>query len=73
MVWRWSAADQHRHMHALWNELGYSGDANRDTRLAITAKILGLEQLETSADLTREQADQVIAALAERKNRAAEQ
>jgi hypothetical protein len=29
--------------------------------------------LETSADLTREQADQVIAALAERKNRAAEQ
>jgi hypothetical protein len=60
-------------MHALWNELGYSGDANRDTRLAITAKILGLEQLDTSADLTREQADQVIAALAERKNRAAEQ
>jgi hypothetical protein len=66
-------ADQHRHMHALWNELGYSGDANRDTRLAITAKILGLEQLETSADLTRRQADQVIAALVERKNRAAEQ
>jgi hypothetical protein len=66
-------ADQHRHMHALWNELGYSGDANRDTRLAITAKILGLEQLDTSADLTRAQADQVIAALAERKNRAAEQ
>jgi hypothetical protein len=66
-------ADQHRHMHALWNELGYSGDANRDTRLAITGKILGLEQLETSADLTREQADQVIAALVERKQRAAEQ
>jgi hypothetical protein len=60
---------QHRHMHALWNELGFSGEENRDNRLAITAKILGLESLESSADLTREQADQVIAALVERKSR----
>ncbi len=60
---------QHRHMHALWNELGYAGDDNRDTRLAITAKIVGLPDLQSSADLTYAQADQVIAALRERKER----
>jgi hypothetical protein len=54
-------------MHALWRELGYDGDTNRDIRLAITAKILGLPDLNSSADLTRAQADQVIAALRERK------
>lgn len=63
--------DQHRHMHALWRELGYDGDENRDTRLAITAKILGLGDLVSSADLTRGQAGQVIAALRERKERMA--
>jgi hypothetical protein len=62
-------ADQHRHMRALWSELGFSGEENRDNRLAITAKILGLESLESSASLTREQADAVIAALVERKAR----
>lgn len=61
--------DQHRHMHALWRELGYAGDENRDTRLGITAKILGLPDLESSADLTRAQADRVIDALRERKER----
>lgn len=59
--------DQHRHMHALWRDLGYDGEANRDNRLAITAKILGLEDLESSADLTRAQGDVVIEALRERK------
>lgn len=59
--------DQHRHMHALWRELGYDGDENRDTRLAITAKILGLPDLNSSTDLTREQADVVITRLIERK------
>ena len=62
-------ADQHRHMQALWRELGYGGDENRDKRLAITAKILGLPDLQSSADLTRAQADQVIAALKDRKQR----
>jgi hypothetical protein len=63
--------DQHRHMHALWRELGYDGEANRDTRLTITAKILGIDDrtLNSSANLTRGQADQVIAALRERKER----
>jgi hypothetical protein len=63
--------DQHRHMHALWRELGYAGDENRHTRLMITAKILGLPDLESSSDLTRAQAGQVIAALKERKDRTA--
>jgi hypothetical protein len=63
--------DQVRHMFALWNELGFSGDANREQRLAITAKILGLPELESSSDLTRAEADQVIAALIERKERTA--
>lgn len=59
--------DQHRHMHALWRELGYGGEANREQRLQITAKILGLPNLGSSADLTRAQADTVITALRERK------
>lgn len=59
--------DQHRHMHALWRELGYDGDENRDLRLSITAKILGLDDLSSSADLTRGQADTVIGKLRERK------
>lgn len=58
--------DQHRHMHALWRELGYAGEEHRDRRLSITAKILDLDDLESSADLTRAQGDQVIAALRER-------
>ncbi|MGW4467502.1 ATP-binding protein [Micromonospora sp. NPDC004704] len=60
--------DQHRHMHALWRELGYSGEDNRVTRLQITAKILGLPDLDSSATLTRGQADIVINALRARKN-----
>jgi hypothetical protein len=59
--------EQHRHMHALWRELGYGGDDNRDKRLAITAKILGLPDLESKTDLTFAQADAVIAKLRERK------
>jgi hypothetical protein len=60
---------QMRHMHALWNELGFGGEENRDNRLTITAKILGLPDLESSSNLTRGQADQVITALRERKER----
>ena len=63
--------DQHRRMHALWRELGYDGDDNRETRLTITAKILGLPDLDSSASLTRGQGDQVIAALVERQQRTA--
>jgi hypothetical protein len=59
--------DQHRRMHALWNDLGFGGDENRDNRLTITAKIVGLPDLDSSAKLTRAQADAVIAALVERR------
>lgn len=60
---------QMRQMHALWNELGYGGEENRDTRLGFTAKILRLPELNSSSDLTRGQADTVITALAERRDR----
>lgn len=64
--------DQHAHMHALWNELGYAGDENRAQRLVITSKILDLpETLDTSSTLTADEADTVIAALKERKAKGA--
>jgi hypothetical protein len=56
-------ADQHRHMRALWSDLGAGGDERRDFRLRKTAEWLGLESLDSSADLTREQADRVIVQL----------
>jgi hypothetical protein len=59
--------DQHRHMHALWRELGAGGDDKRDFRLAKTAEWLGLEQLDSSATLTRAQADVVIDCLKQTK------
>lgn len=59
--------DQHKHMHALWREIGFGGDENRDKRLEITARIVGMPDLNSSADLTRAQADAVIAALKDRK------
>lgn len=64
--------DQQKHMFALWSELGYSkSEEDRVKRLWLTAQILGLpEALESSDDLTRDQADQVIAALVERKAKA---
>lgn len=60
-------ADQHRHMRALWGEQGLGGDESRDARLGDAADILGLPELDSSAGLTRGQADKVIAALRERK------
>lgn len=63
--------DQQKHMFALWNELGFTGDENRANRLEITGKILGVEGLESSNDLTQAEADRVITALRERKERTA--
>lgn len=55
---------QHKHMHALWRQLGYIGDENRAVRLEVIAKILRLDKpLESSSELTKADADQVIAAL----------
>jgi hypothetical protein len=58
---------QLNHMHALWGELGYGGDGNRNARLEITAKILKLPALVSSNELTRGQGEQLIAALAARR------
>lgn len=54
---------QRDHMFALWGELGYAGDQNRATRLDVTAKILGLDSIESSNDLTAAEASTVIDAL----------
>lgn len=61
--------DQRKHMFALWGELGYSNsEEDRRKRLWLTAQILGIaDPLESSSDLTRAEADQVITALRERK------
>lgn len=58
---------QHKRMHALWREIGYGGDEHRNTRLTVTAKILGLPDLTTSATLTSAQAKTVIDALEAKK------
>lgn len=59
--------DHHRHMHALWKDLGYGGEDNRLQRLAISAKLLGLAELHTSASLTAAQGDRLIDLLKARK------
>lgn len=55
---------QRKAMFGLWAALGYDNDseADRATRLKVIARFLDLESLETTSDLTRGQADQVIAA-----------
>lgn len=58
---------QHRTMHALWRELGYDGEHNRGLRLEITAKLLHRPTLDSSAEITEAEADQVIAALKDRR------
>ncbi|MGK5737250.1 Rad52/Rad22 family DNA repair protein [Micromonospora sp. URMC 103] len=62
---------QHRTMHALWRELGYDGDANRDKRLKATATILGVPEVSSSAELTKKQAQTVITALRNRRDQLA--
>jgi hypothetical protein len=69
-------AKQRSEMFALWTELGYSkSEEDRSKRLWLTGQILGLDEadgpLESSNDLTRDEADRVIAALRERKERTA--
>jgi hypothetical protein len=61
--------EQQKLMFALWGDLGYNGDENRAQRLEITSKILGGLVVESSSDLTQDQAHEVIAALEERKAR----
>lgn len=58
--------EQHRHMRALWRELGLAGDDSRGERLEITSGVLG-RAVATSTDLTSREADRVIAALRHRR------
>jgi hypothetical protein len=62
---------QRKQMSALWGELGYSdSEEDRRKRLWLTAQILGItEPLESSNDLTAAEADRLITALRERKER----
>jgi hypothetical protein len=57
---------QHRHMHALWRELGYHGDENRDQRLTVIRSTIRRD-IDSSTELTAAEADQVIARLRDRK------
>jgi hypothetical protein len=59
---------QRKAMFGLWAELGFdnNSDADRATRLELIAKLLDLESLETTSDLNRDQADQVIAVFRQR-------
>lgn len=60
--------DQRKRMFALWSELGYGGEENREIRLQLTARFIGTDQIESSSDLTWADAEIVIAKLVERKN-----
>lgn len=63
--------DQQRQtMFGLWADLGYdnASDADRATRLKVIAQILGLDSLETTSDLNRDQVDQVLAAFRARRD-----
>lgn len=65
---------QMRKMHALWGELvklgqtQYAGDAGRDERLSMTARLAGRETLDTSSDLSFAEADRVIQRLEGRRD-----
>lgn len=48
---------------ALWGQLGYAGDANRDNRLTITRTVLGLPDLKSTSDLTPAEGSKLIDAL----------
>lgn len=57
---------QHRRMAVNWKALGYDGDANRDQRLSIIAKLIDRE-LSSSTELTKAEAGVVIDALEARR------
>lgn len=64
-----STPDQRKQMFALWNELGFSGDENRENRLQITAKILGMRDVpESSNDLTFGEMDKLIGELLRKRD-----
>lgn len=48
---------------ALWNDLGYAGEENRENRLNITRTVLGLPDLKSTSDLTPAEGSKLIDAL----------
>lgn len=62
---------QHRHMHALWRELGVDGDDKRDVRLQVISEVVG-RTVESSKQLAAFEADNVIAELKARKQQKVE-
>jgi hypothetical protein len=59
--------EQQKAMFKLWADLGYGSEEDRPTRLQLTARFIGAGSIESSNDLTRDEADTVIAKLRERK------
>jgi hypothetical protein len=58
--------DQREILADLWAQLGYGGDAQRETRLAVSGRLLGLPGLSLFSALTHEQAEKLIGLLRER-------
>jgi len=56
-------AEQTERMYGLWAEVGYGGPANEANRLTVTANALGIKILRDMQELSRTQADQMIARL----------
>lgn len=52
---------------ASYTELGYGGEANKAARLTVSARLLGLDTLDSHNSLTAEQGSRLLDALAERK------
>lgn len=57
---------QRNTIFALWKDLGYEGEEQREARLAITSKLLGGIPIESTSDLTAAEADVLIRNLRER-------
>lgn len=64
--------DQREILADLWAQLGYGGDEQREVRLSVSGRLLGLPGLSLFAALTHEQAEKLIGLLRERleKNKA---
>ena len=59
--------EQQKAMFKLWADLGYGTEEDRPTRLQLTARFIGADAIESSNDLTRDEADRVIDKLRARK------
>lgn len=56
-------AKQRSTIFALWGELGYKGDENREQRLTVTRRVLQLPKLESTSELTPAEAATLTDAL----------